>query len=122
MPRIDAEALIPFKPGFWLARRAPGLPLAPAMIAGPLDHEPGDPSNRLDRSPLCLPYIAELAGEPCDPYEVSLMRELIPIAESEYRYRVATCGWARDWDKGAPMLKPMRRAALANRPPIGPEE
>ena len=92
------------------------------MIAGPLQHEPGAPSNRLDRSPLCLPYIAELAGEPCDPYEVSLMRELIPIAEAEYRYRVATCAWSRDWDNGDPALKPNRRAALADRPPIGPRD
>ena len=122
MPRIDAEALIPFKPGFWLARRAPGLPLVPAMIAGPLDHEPGDSSNKLDRSPLCLPYVAELAGEPCDPYEVSLMRELIPISAHEYRYRMAVVGWSRDWDKTDPQLKPNRRADLAARPPIGPRE
>ena len=120
MPRIDEDALIPFRPGFWLARRAPGLPLVPAMIAGPLDHEPGNPGNLLDRSPLALPYVAELAGQECDPYEVSLMRELIPISEAEYRYRKAQCDWSRDWDAADPQLKPQCHADLTKLPPIGP--
>ena len=122
MPRIDEEALIPFRPGFWLARRAPGLPQVPAMIAGPLDHEPGDPSNLLDRSPLCLPYVAAISGRECDPYEVSLCRELIPITEAEYRYREAVCRWARKWDLAEPQLAYRSRADLAKLQPIGPED
>lgn len=121
MSRIDEDALVPFHPGFWLARRAPGLPLVPAMIAGPIEHEPGNSSNVLDRSPLALPFIAELSGIECDPYEVSLCRELIPITEDEYRYRKAQCDWSRDWDAADPQLKPQRRADLTKLQPIGPE-
>ena len=117
---VAASYLKGAAPGWWIVRRGPGYPETPAMLAR-IEHEPGNPDNRLDRWPPWI-WIAEMAGRPCDPYDVVLCREKRPIGEAEYRYQRALCAWAQEWDARDPRLRPYRKTTnLANLPPIRPE-
>lgn len=93
------------QPGFWLVRPARGAPLVPAAIMRVLTtHEPGDPSNAMERSPFLAAFIA---GEPVDLDAVWLRRGE-PIGESEYRFRIADLAHAKAWRSGDPLAEPRR--------------
>ena len=115
---IDIAARRKLREGCWIVRRAPGFPETPARIWR-IDHEPGEPSNRLDRWPPWI-WMGEIGGLPCDPYEVAVCRSIRPISEGEYRYLAADLGWTREWQPSDPRLKPQRMASLADLPPITP--
>ena len=108
--------------GYWMVRRGPGFPEVPAMVAGPLPHEPGEPDNLLDRSPLCMQHIyyAELAGEPCNPYAVAWCREMKPISRQEYNFQLARLAYNRKW-RGLD-IKHNKRVDVTKLPAIGPED
>jgi hypothetical protein len=116
----DLAARHTLREGRWLVRRGPGFPEVPARIWR-IAHEPGEPSNTLDRWPPFI-WMAEMSGEPCDPFDIVLCREMRGIGEDHYNYLVADIKWARKWEPGDPRLKPRQIAgSLAALPPIGPE-
>lgn len=97
------------RPGFWLCRLTKGGPLVPCAIElRACPHEPGDPSNVMERSPTLVGFID---GEEVHPSRVPWMfGEAIDAAE--YRYRVADAAWARKHAPHAPRANPRERIDL----------
>lgn len=71
--------------------------------------EPGDPSNRMDRSPVLT---ARKDGEICRLDDVWLGRGRV-ISEADYRYMVELAAWARENDPNSPEANPRRRIDIA---------
>ena len=115
----DLAAQYVLREGCWIVRRGPSFPEVPARIWR-VDHEPGNPCNKLDRWP---PYIwmAEIAGEPADPLDIALYREARGITEGHYKFLCADMAWSREWQPNDPRLRPKRMADLTKLPPIGPK-
>lgn len=89
--------------GYWLVRLVKKGPLVPAAIIR--EHttaEPGNPTNKMERSPTLAAYIA---GNPCDIDKVWLRRGA-PISEAEYKYQVADGEWARSYAPNDPKAEP----------------
>lgn len=103
--------------GFWMMRARRNGPEVPASI-GQIDHEPGDPENKLDTGPV---FIASIGLRDVDPFDV-WWRSKRPISEAEFRYQMARLTWARDYDPSQPELNPRRAVDLGALPPIGPSE
>lgn len=102
--------------GFYLVRWSLKGPQVPAMIEV-CNHEPGDPSNLMDRTY----FIAVFAGEECDPYEVVACKEHIEITRAEYEFRVADRAWAREHAPADPAaVHARRRVDLTTMAPIEP--
>ena len=93
------------EPGWWMLRLRASAPEVPAMIAV-LDHEPGDPDNKLDRWPL--PLWAEIAGQLADPLTVWAQRKR-PISPEEYAYQRALCLWTREHAPDEPLAQPRKK-------------
>lgn len=90
-----------------------GGPLVPAMIRRQL-HEPGDPFNLLDRSPLSL-IDAAIDDRPADPHRVWAMRGE-PIDEAEYTYQVDLGRWAKTHSPHHPRADPRSKIDLLRAP------
>ena len=108
-------------PGYWaikLRKRGPPVPARTMMI----DHEPGNPENKLDRWPL--PYLAgEIAGAVADPLDIFAAPLRWPLqprggltVEREYAFQVADIRHARQWRKEDPIANPRRRVRLGRMP------
>ncbi len=91
------------EPGAWmikLVRHGPEV-AARIFVAHTL-HEPGDPSNVMDRSPFLA---AEIAGEPVDLYRVWETKGRA-ITGAEYRFQLADAAWARAHSPATPKANP----------------
>jgi hypothetical protein len=102
--------------GFWMVRLARHAPEIPASI-GQIDHEPGDPDNKLDTGPI---FVANIGLRDVDPLRVWWLMRRRSITEAEHRYQIARLAWLRDYDGEAPELSPTSRVDLLTMPPIGP--
>jgi hypothetical protein len=71
-------------------------------------HEPGDPSNRMERSPFLAAFILD---EPVDIDRVWLW-QLRRISEKEYRFRCAEHEWAKQFAPEDPIANPTRPVDL----------
>ena len=95
--------------GFWLCRLTKGGPqVACAIVRRACPHEPGDPSNIMERSPTLVGFID---GEEVHPSRVPWPFGTV-ITESEYRYRIADAAWARTHAPHLPQAKPRERIDL----------
>jgi hypothetical protein len=98
-----------------LRRRGPDIPASIEQI----DHEPGEPDNKLDTGPI---FIATIGLDAADPLDVMAMRRRRAIDQAEYDYRMARLAWARDYAPHEPEARPDRAVDLRRIPAIGPEE
>jgi hypothetical protein len=90
------------EPGFWMIRKAPrAAPVPAAIIRYHTTSEPGEPENRMDRSPFLVAYIA---GRPVPLIEVWHWRER-EIEEWEYRHAVDDLEWLRRYRPGDPKVQ-----------------
>jgi hypothetical protein len=103
--------------GHYLICLGKGRPWIAARIVGPLDHEPGNPDNLLDRSPLCLPLVADILGDDCDPLDVWCAWRREETTEADYRFRCADAGWSRQHAPSEPQAQPKRQIDLFTAPP-----
>ncbi len=96
-------------PGYWLMRLVSGGPRVPtAIVIVHTTREPGEESNRMDRSPFIAAFIA---GEPVAVDEVWLRRGE-QITEADYRFRVAEAAWCREFAPDEPIAQPRKRIDL----------
>ena len=102
--------------GHYLICLGKGRPWVAARITGPLDHEPGDPDNQLDRSPLCLPLVADILGEECDPLDVWCAWRREETTEAEYAFRCADATYARQYAPQEPQVRPQRKVDMLQSP------
>jgi hypothetical protein len=87
--------------GWWLIKRGRNMPWVPARIFW-CSHEPGEPSNLLDRWPL--PFLsAEIAGKPVDTDEVWFRRGR-EITEAEFKFLMSERAWLRFYRPSDPVL------------------
>lgn len=101
------------EPGHWAVRLVRGGPAIPARIFwAQTTHEPGNPENRMERSPFLA---AEIGGEVADVDDVWLRRGT-PITEAEYRYRVAEMQWAKEHAPREAVARPRQRVDFAALP------
>ena len=97
--------------------------LVPARLVW-LDHEPGQPDNRLDRGRLSRFPQVDIAGEIVDPeiLEERLMAPRRhwkwpePVTEAEYRYRLDHLRWVERNQPDHPTLRPRRRVNYLTAP------
>lgn len=86
-----ARSMLSPEPGYWLIRLRRGAPDVPACIQWEQTlHEPGRPSNRMERSPVLT---GRINGE-IVPWERIWFTRGRPINQAEYDYRVALTEWA----------------------------
>ncbi len=112
-------------PRHFLLRMIRGGPLVPARLWW-CDHDPADPSNKLDRGRLSVYPRADIAGVEYDPQELldwwlhgvpaTHWRYPQTITEGEYRYQMARLRWAERAAPTDPTLKPRRAVAVENVP------
>lgn len=82
-------------PGFWMIRLVKNGPEVPACIVREATaHEPGDPSNVMERPAHLVAYVA---GDPVEPSAVWETRGR-EITESEYRYQLADLKWRKQYE------------------------
>ena len=111
----DARAVSMPAEGHWLIRLVRNGPPVPACIRlVQTTAEPGEPTNRMERSPFLAAFINE---EPVDIDRVWLVRGH-PIAAAEYRYRCAVTDWAIRHAPETPEATPTKRIDLARIAPI----
>jgi hypothetical protein len=89
------------QPGHWMVRLVRDGPEVPAKIER-IDHEPGNPANKLDTGPVMF---ALIAGEPVDPLAIWHSRGR-PIDAVEYAYQLADYLWCRDHAPDEPKANP----------------
>ena len=101
------------RPGWWLCRLTKGGPMIPCAIElRACPHEPGDPSNVMDRSPTLVGFIDSSETHP----------ENVPwmygteIDAAEYRFRLASAEWARKHAPHEPIAKPREKIDLMKVP------
>lgn len=97
------------EPGYWLVRLVKGGPRVPAAIR--IVHttrEPGEESNRMDRSPFIAAFIA---GDPVSIDDV-WHRRGEPITEADYNFRVADVRWAQQHASDEPQTQPRKKIDL----------
>ncbi len=107
----------PPRPGFWLvsARIGPRIwgPAVPAAVMRVhTEHEPGEPDNRMDRSPFWAAFVAD---EPTRIWSLQqathtegdrIYRTIREIDEAEYRFLVAETVWSRQYAPDEPAARP----------------
>jgi hypothetical protein len=98
-----------------LTRYGPEIPASITRI----DHEPGDPDNKLDTGPI---FVANIGLKEVDPLRVWWMARRRRISEAEHRYQMARLAWMRDYDPFRPEMVPTEPVDLASLPPIGPRD
>jgi hypothetical protein len=110
---LPVRVLGQYEPGYWAMRLAKGAPEVGACIRWEqTTHEPGDETNRMDRSPILT---ARINGEVRHLDDVWTRRGR-PITEAEYRFLVEDRGWAKDHAPHLPEANPHRRAGIADLP------
>ena len=78
------------QPGFWMVKIEKGQPDVPACIRyESTTHEPGDPSNVMERPAHLVAYVA---GNPIDPQAVWETRGVAITAE-QYKINLANLLW-----------------------------
>jgi hypothetical protein len=101
--------------GYWRMRLTRGGPFVGACIKWvQTTHEPGEPDNRMERSPF---LVALISDEVVSIDRVWLSRGE-PISEAEYRYLCASVDYAMKHDPGAPEADPTKRIDLATAQPV----
>jgi hypothetical protein len=113
-------------PGYWLLRLPAGVvgkvrrkgPAVPAAIIS-IDHEPGDPDNKLDTGPIFVGYIGLREVDPLDVWHYQSEDR---ISAEDYELRVAQMQWDRDYAADRPELAPHQPIDFTKLPPIGPSE
>lgn len=75
-------------------------------------HEPGDPSNVMERSPTLVGFVD---GEEVHPSRVPWPYGA-PMTEADYRYRLANAEWARKHAPDEPIANPRTRVDLMSAP------
>lgn len=97
------------RPGYWLCKLVKGGPLVPCAIElRACPHEPGDPGNVMERSPVLVGFIA---GEEVHPSRVPWQYGN-PISAADYRYRLANAEWAMRHAPDEPIAKPREKINL----------
>lgn len=100
-------------PGFWMIRLVRGGPEVPACIVyETTTHEPGDPSNQMER-PGCMQ--AYISGEPVALHVVWETRGRA-ITSQEYAYQIADQRWHEANAPVAPKANPTDAIDLNNCP------
>jgi hypothetical protein len=90
-------------------RMVKGGPRVPAAIyVVHTTAEPGEESNRMDRSPFIAAFVA---GEPVAMDDVWLHRGE-PITEADYNFRVADMRWAQQHAPDEPQAQPRAKIDL----------
>jgi len=89
------------QPGHWMVRLVRGGPYVPAKIER-INHEPGNPANKLDTGPVLL---ALIGGEPVDPLEIWHRRGRA-IGAAEYAYQLEDYLWCRAHAPDEPKANP----------------
>jgi hypothetical protein len=93
------------EPGFWMMRLVKGGPEVPAAILRvQTTHEPGEPSNQMDRSPF---LVALINGEPVDLATVWERRGR-PVTRAEYEFQLADGDWHRAYAPDHPKANPTK--------------
>lgn len=101
--------------GYWLVRLRKGGPRVPAAIRWiHTTHEPGRPSNKMERSPFLAAFIMD---DPVSLDEVVFARKIETISEEEYQYRVALGHWTAEHAPDEPLANPRRPIDLLKAPP-----
>lgn len=101
------------QPGFWMVRLVKGGPEVPAAIQWELTrHEPGNPTNRMERSPILT---ARIQGE-IVPVEMVWLRRGRPITEAEFRFQIADTEWAKTYAPAEPKANPKAPIDLLQAP------
>ncbi len=112
------------RPRHFMLRAVRFGPLVPARLWF-CDHDPADPSNKLDRGRLSVYPRADMAGVECDPDELrdwwlcvapGHWRYPQPVTEVEYRYQLAKIRWAETARPGDPALRPRAKVDPAQLP------
>lgn len=75
-----------------LVKNGPEVPAC--IVRKATEHEPGDPSNVMERSAHLVAYVA---GDPVEPSAVWEIRGR-EITEPEYRYQLADLQWRRQYE------------------------
>jgi hypothetical protein len=98
-----------------MVRMAKGAAEVPARIAWErTEHEPGDPSNLMDRSPILT---ARINGELVAVDEVWLRRGRA-IDQAEYDFQLADVAWARQHAPSDPKANHRDPVDLTSAPPL----
>lgn len=101
------------RPGWWLCRLVKDGPLVPCAIElRACPHEPGDPSNVMERSPVLVGFVD---GEEVHPSRVPWPYGT-PTTEADYRYRLANAEWARKHAPHEPIARPKERIDMLRTP------
>jgi hypothetical protein len=101
------------RPGYWLCRLVKGgTQVACAIELRACEHEPGDPSNVMDRSPTLVGFVD---GDETHPSNVPWPFGTAITAE-EYRYRLASAEWARKHAPDDPAANPRERVDMLRTP------
>src|SRR5215471_4791018 len=80
---------LPLVAGYFMLRWNRSTAEVPAWVYQ-CDHEPGNPENKLDRSPRSSPYwVAIIGGRNVDPLDVLRHRDMRRISRREYLGQVA---------------------------------
>lgn len=94
------------RPGWWMVRMVRGGPEIPAaIVVVQTTHEPGDPENVMDRSPMLVGY---LAGEQVSPARIPWQYGR-QIDRAEYEHQVSLLRWAQDHEPDHPIAQPSAR-------------
>lgn len=104
--------------GLYVGRLVKGGPEMPAKVEL-IDHEPGDPENKLDTGSI---WVAQVGTAEADPLDVMAMHERRPISEGEYAFQMARLTWIQKHAPHEPEASPARHVDLSSLPPIGPSE
>jgi hypothetical protein len=116
---------------YYIVRERRDGPLVPARLQW-LDHEPGEPANKLDRGCLSIFPHVDIAGVYVPPerllerlFTASEGRRALaprhwkyamPVSEQEYRLRIDRIRWAERNAPDHPILKPNRPVEADNLP------
>jgi hypothetical protein len=101
------------QPGYWLMQLVKGGPRVAACIRiVHTTHEPGNPSNLMERSSFIAAFIN---GEPADLARVWLWHGE-PITKAEHDFRVAEARWAKKHKPDEPVANPRRPIDLLQAP------
>ncbi len=111
------------KPRYFMLRLRRDGPLVPGRLRW-LDHEPGEPDNKLDRGRLSIFPFVDIAGAEVPPEELferlysatdgrsaiapSHWKYAAPVTEAEYRYQLSRLEWAKHHRPQDPTLRPRR--------------
>jgi hypothetical protein len=103
--------------GYWLVRERLGFnkwgpPLPAAIMRVHTTVEPGQPTNRMERSPFLAAFVG---GEPVSIYSLQqethtygnrIYRREREISESDYRFRLADLEWSKQHAPHEPQARP----------------